>query len=135
MPEVHSRLDPRRFLLIAGPLLILIGGLGLAGLLGTISTMSFFHPPEWINWVHLITGLLVLTAGLFVLASTQARIVMVPAILGTTLGAIGLILGPAAAVRWDLPELADPSDHLAHLVVGLLAGWAWLNRPKRFDER
>ena len=135
MPEIRSRLDPRRFLLLAGPLLILLGGLGLTGLLGTISTMAFFHPPEWINWVHLIAGLMVLAAGLFAIASMQARIVMVPAIVGTTIGVLGLILGPTAAIRWDLPELADPSDHLVHLTVGLLAGWAWLNRRQRFDER
>jgi hypothetical protein len=135
MQMIRPRLAPRRFLLIAGPSLILLGGLGLTDLLGTISAASFFHPPEWINWAHLIVGLMVLTAGLFATASTQAGIVMVPAIVGTAIGALGLILGPAAAVRWALPELADPSDHLAHLAVGLLAWWAWLNRHMRFDER
>jgi hypothetical protein len=26
-----------------------------------------------------------------------------------------------------MPELADPSEHLAHLTIGLLALWAWSN--------
>jgi hypothetical protein len=48
--------------------------------------------------------------------------------MGLSFGSGGLLLGPLAARRFDKPELADPSDHLAHLIVGVLAFWAWCNR-------
>ena len=48
--------------------------------------------------------------------------------LGSTLGLSGLLFGSYAAKRYNMPELADPSDHFAHLTVGVLALWAWSNR-------
>ena len=49
-------------------------------------------------------------------------------ILGLTLGSLGLLFGSRAARRFDEPALADPTDHLAHLGVGLAALWGWSNR-------
>ena len=49
--------------------------------------------------------------------------------MGMSLGLLGLVFGPSAARRYDIPELADPSDHIAHLGVGLLAMWGLRNRP------
>jgi len=46
------------------------------------------------------------------------------------LGIVGLLFGSYLAMQLNVPELADPSDHLAHLTVGLLALWGWLNRKK-----
>ena len=51
--------------------------------------------------------------------------------MGSTIGVSGLLLGSYAANCYNMPELADPSDHLAHLTVGLLALWAWSNRKVR----
>jgi hypothetical protein len=42
-----------------------------------------------------------------------------------------LLFGERAARRFDIPELADPSDHTAHLLVGLTALWGWLGRETR----
>ena len=50
------------------------------------------------------------------------------ALIGGTLGLSGLLLGSYAANRYGVPELADPSEHLAHLAVDVLALWAWSNR-------
>jgi hypothetical protein len=40
----------------------------------------------------------------------------------------GFLFGSYAAKRYNMPERAGPSDHVAHLTVGLLALWAWSNR-------
>ncbi len=40
------------------------------------------------------------------------------------------LFGSLAANYFNIPELADPSDHIAHLAVGLFALWGWWNRTK-----
>jgi hypothetical protein len=124
-------MNPRRFLVGAGVVLVTIGVLGLAGLLQRISSLAFFHPPYWINFVHLGLGVFVLVVAKFGRARLQAGVVLLPAMIGTTIGALGLLFGRYAAARFNMPELADPSDHIAHLTVGLLAALAWFKRPGR----
>jgi hypothetical protein len=119
---------PRVFLFLASAVLTTIGLAGVAGVLGSISHASFFNPPYWINWVHLTLGLVVLTAALKGGRKIQNALTLVAAVLATALGLAGLLLGLHAANRFNMPELADPSDHLAHLTVGVVALWASLNR-------
>jgi hypothetical protein len=119
---------PRRFLLLGGTVLVVIGLAGAAGLLGSISRASVFNPPYWINWVHLTFGVVVLAIAFAGRRTLQNAITLTAGIMGSTLGLSGLLLGPYAANRYNMPELADPSDHLAHLTVGVLALWAWSNR-------
>ncbi len=123
-------MHPGRFFYIASAVLITMGILGLIGVLGSISPASFFHPPYWINWVHLCLGMIVLNIALRGNRSFQATFVMFPMVIGITLGVFGLVFGRYLAERYGLTELADPSDHVAHLIVGLLAAWAWKNRRK-----
>ena len=84
-----------------------------------------FNPPYWINWVHLTFGVLLLAVAFGGGRTLQNALTLSAAILGSTLGISGLLLGPYAANRYNMPELADPSEHLGHLTVGLLALWAW----------
>jgi hypothetical protein len=63
----------------------------------------------------------------------QNALTLVPAVLATALGLAGLLLGLHVANRFNMPELADPSDHLAHLTVGVVALWAWLNRDSESE--
>ncbi len=121
-------MNPRRFLVIGGTTLVMIGGLGAIGWLQSISRASLFRPPRWINWVHLGVGTAALTIAARGGRKLQAGMTLFPAIVGTTLGAGGLVLGGRAAERFNLPELRDPSDHLAHLMVGMLALWGWRGR-------
>jgi hypothetical protein len=121
-------LQPRRFLLLAGTLLTLIGLAGVTGLLGSISHATLFNPPNWINWVHLTFGIVVLAIAFADARTIQNAMTLAAGILGSTLGLLGLLLGSYAANRYSMPELADPSEHLAHLTVGALALWAWSNR-------
>jgi hypothetical protein len=55
-------------------------------------------------------------------------IALAAGIMGSTLGLSGVLFSSYAATRYNMPELADPSDHLAHLTAGVLALWAWSNR-------
>jgi hypothetical protein len=127
MDQFASLVTPHGFLLLVGPLLVLLGSMGLTGRLATISNASFFHPPYWINWVHLGVGLAAICVGLFAGAEVQAAMVLAPAAIGMTTGPLGLLFGRLAADRFKIPELADSSDHAAHLVVGLAATIAWLH--------
>jgi hypothetical protein len=117
-------LTPRRFLILGGSVLIVLGILGLTGILGKVSAASFFRPPYWINWFHLTLGSLVLTVGRTGNSRLQSGFALMAAIVGTTIGTLGLVFGAAAANRFGIAELADPSDHVAHLLVGLTASWA-----------
>src|SRR5262245_4646932 len=69
----------------------------------------------WINWFHLPLGAVVVGVRHSRSPRLQNTTTRVAAGMATTIGPAGLAFGPAAAKRYDVPELADPSDHLAHL--------------------
>jgi hypothetical protein len=119
---------PRQFLLLGGTVLVILGLAGVAGLLGSLSQASFFNPPYWINWFHLVFGFVVFAIAFAGGRTLQSAMTLAAGGLGSTLGLSGLLFGSYASKRYNLPELADPSDHLAHLTVGVLALWAWSNR-------
>jgi hypothetical protein len=121
-------LRPRQFLFLAGTVLVVLGSGGTTGFLSSISSASLFNPPYWIHWVHLTFGMIVLAIAFAGGRTLQNAMTLMAAIAGTVLGLSGLLLGSFAANRLGMPELADPSEHLAHLTVGLLALWAWSNR-------
>ncbi len=123
-------MNPKRFLTAGGAILVALGVLGVTGLLGKISSASFFHPPDWIDWFHLFFGLIVLGSGLFGRSRWQTGLTLFGTVMGTALGLAGLILGPYAAARFGQPALADVSDHIVHLFVGLFAAWGYRGRPK-----
>ena len=119
---------PRHFLLLGGTVLVILGLAGVAGLLRSISQASLFNPPYWINWFHLTFGIVVLAIAFAGGRTLQNAVSLAAGGLGSMLGLSGLLFGSYAAKRYNMPELADPSDHLAHLTVGVLALWAWSNR-------
>ena len=123
--SLSKLMRPRRFLLLGGSVLVIVGLAGVTGWLGSLSQATVFNPPYWINWVHLTLGIVVLAIALSRARMVQTVFSLAAAILGSTLG---LLFGSYAANRYNMPELADPSEHLAHLTVGVLALWAWANR-------
>lgn len=128
MPALTKLLRPRQLLFLAGTVLVILGSAGAAGLLARISDASVFNPPYWITWVHLTFGIVVLAVAVAGGRMLQNAFALTAGIIGSTLGLAGLLLGSYAANRYNMPEFADPSEHLAHLTVGVLALWAWSNR-------
>jgi hypothetical protein len=142
-------MNPKRFLIIGGGLLVTLGLLGIVNVLGALSSAAFFHPPFWINWLHLSVGtlLLVVVVAFWGSSKWQAGITLFAAILLNTLGLLGLlvyafvllgVLGVHSGVLATNPqiatEFADPSDHIVHLAIGLLAVWGWINRPRSIEQ-
>lgn len=128
-------MKPVCFLLITGSVLVIIGFLGIVGLFGKISPLGFFHPPYWINFVHFALGVIVLVIAFKGNSKLQTRLIAVPAVLATLLGLSGLVFGSYAARTYNIPELADPSDHIAHLAVGLFAISALWNSELNFLKK
>ncbi len=123
-------MNPPRFLFIGGTILVVIGYLGLVGVLGAISSAGFFHPPSWINWVHFFFGIFVLYVASSRNDRLQTRLTLFGAMALLTIGILGMMLGSFMATRYNVPELADPSDHIVHFLIGMLALWGWWNRKK-----
>lgn len=119
-------MNPKIFLTTGGILLIIMGVLGITGLLNA----AFFYPPNWINWFHLGFGIVIFSIGLSGLTKLQAFFTLLGAIVATTIGLLGLFLGSWVASSFNIPKIADPSDHLAHLAIGLFAVWAWRGRKQ-----
>ena len=129
-------MNPKRYLLIGGSILVTIGLLGIIDVLGSLSSAAFFHPPSWINWLHVSVGILVLVVAFLGSSKWQVGITLFGAILLNTIGLLGVLiyafglLGVHSGAFAANPEFTDPSDHNAHLTVGLLAVWGWINRPR-----
>jgi|SRR3989338_6756820 len=121
-------MNPKIFLRIGGSFLITIGILGLLGFFQQISNLGFFHPPYWINYFHLIFGSLVLYISLTKHKKVQTIFTLLAAVTGISIGTLGLLLGSYIAENYNIPELKDRSDHIAHLIVGLTALWAFKNK-------
>ena len=121
-------MNPKIFLRIGGIVLITIGILGLTGIFGQISQASFFHPPFWINYFHLMLGTVIFSFSFTHHKKLQIVLTLLATIVAGSIGALGLLLGGYFADKYNIPELKDPSDHIAHLIVGLTAFWAWRNR-------
>ncbi len=116
-------------------MLIVLGVSGLVGVLGTVSQLVFFHPPYWINWVHFVLGVFIFIISFTSYYHLQKWLVLFPAIVATIMGLAGIFFGAYFATRYNIPDLAvDPSDHIAHLIVGLLAIWAWKNRALQTES-
>jgi hypothetical protein len=125
--DLLTLLTPSRLLTLSGITLSVLGIAGISGLLRRLSSASLFNPPAWIHWVHVAVGIALLAIVYAGNEGLERGIVSFGAIAGTLAGGIGLIFGRRLAKRFHKPEIADPSEHLAHLAVGLLALWACAN--------
>lgn len=122
-------LTPKGFLKLGGIVLILVGILGFAGIIGPMSENSIFGNFWWFdnaeNWAHLILGIVGLVAAFVLPAGIQKMLVMVLGIVGIIVGVYSLLiaqkLGPA--------NLENPADTVLHLVVGVWALVASMKKP------
>ena len=97
-------MNPTRFLGVGGTTLLIVGLLGVAGRLQSMSRASFFNPPYWINWFHVALGAVVTGVRLAGSARLQSFTTLVATVMGLTLGSLGLVLGRRAARQFNIPE-------------------------------
>jgi hypothetical protein len=118
-------MNPRRFLLIGGAVLVLVGILGFVGVIGPTPEDSIFGDPWWFdngeNWAHTILGVVGIAAAFVLPAGAQRGLVLLLGVVGIAVAVFNLfsltLLGS---------NLERPLDTLLHTAVGawaLLAGW------------
>lgn len=120
-------MNPKQFLTIGGVVLILVGILGFAGLIGPSEKDSIFGAAWWFdnaeNWAHTILGVIALIAA-FAISSNEAQkwLVVVVGLGGIAFGVINLFLAGDTPNFYGA-NLENPADTILHFAVGL---WALL---------
>lgn len=121
-------MNPKQFLQIGGAVLILVGILGFAGVIGPLPENSIFGPTWWFdngeNWAHLVLGIVGILASLVLGASLQKPLVMLLGIVGVLIG----IYSAFISTTFLGANLENPADTLLHLVVGAWALWASMGK-------
>ena len=116
-------MNPRQFLLIGGVVLIAVGILGFAGVIGPTEADSIFDDTWYFdnaeNWAHTVLGVVGVGAGLALSSSWQRWLTILVGLLGVFFAAYNLF-----ETSFLGAELQRPLDTLLHLVVGAWALFA-----------
>ncbi len=122
-------MNPKQFLQVGGVVLLLVGILGFAGIIGPTAEQSIFGS-AWVfdngeNWAHAVLGVVGLLASFLFSANYQRLLVKV-------LGWVGLLIGLYSlfiSTNFLGSMLQNPLDTLLHFAVG---GWAlWASKGGR----
>ncbi len=120
-------MNPKQFLVVGGIVLLLVGILGYAGIIGPTPESLFgaawyFDDAE--NLVHLVLGIVALIAAAVFPMSTHKPIVVLVGLFALFAGLVS-VMGPVTAGKnlWGA-QLQNPSDTILHFVVGIWALWA-----------
>lgn len=120
-------MNPKQFLIIGGVVLAVVGLLGFAGILGPGASDSIFGEDWWFdnaeNWAHLVLGVVALIAAFALPANSQKPLVVV-------VGVLALFFAVWNVFDTDFygANLESPADLVLHLVVGVWALYAGLNK-------
>ncbi|MBI4095004.1 MAG: hypothetical protein HY435_02320 [Candidatus Liptonbacteria bacterium] len=120
-------MNPKQFLLVGGIVLVLVGILGFVGVIGPTAEQSIFGPGWWFdnaeNWAHLVLGVVALIAAFAIPSKTQKPLVLL-------LGIVGVLVGIYGVFNQNFlgANLENPADTLLHIVVGVWALWAAMNK-------
>ena len=121
-------MNPKQFLMIGGGVLILVGVLGMAGIIGPTPSSSIFGPAWWFdtseNWAHLLLGIVGVIAAFVFPAALQKPLVIL-------LGVVGLFFAIYSAFISTMflgANLENPADTVLHLAVGIWALWAGMQK-------
>ena len=120
---------PKGFLQVGGVVLVLVGVLGMAGVIGPTPAKSMFGAMWWFdtpeNVAHLTLGVVGLLASFTLNTQMQKMLVML-------LGVVGVLVGLYNLTSMGLlgANLEVPTDMVLHLVVGTWALYASLMGAK-----
>ena len=121
-------MNPKQFLIIGGAVLILVGVLGFAGIIGPTPSASMFGPTWWFdnpeNYAHLILGIVGVIAAFVFPASLQKPLVLL-------LGVLGLFFAVYSGfvnTQFLGANLENPADTVLHLAVGIWALFAGMQK-------
>ena len=118
---------PKQFLVIGGIVLVVVGILGFFGPIGPTADASIFGSFWYFdnaeNWAHLVLGVVALIASKVLGESLQKPLVIV-------VGVVGLFfaLWNLGSTTFLSANLESPADLILHLVVGIWALYAALNK-------
>ncbi|HEY4479801.1 MAG TPA: hypothetical protein VI981_05645 [Candidatus Paceibacterota bacterium] len=122
-------MNSKQFLVIGGIILVVVGILGWINVLGPTADSSIFGSGWWFdtaeNWAHFVLGIVALVVAFLLPASTHKPIVIVVGII-----AILAALYNLAGTKLLGANLESPADLILHLVIGLWALYAALNKRK-----
>jgi hypothetical protein len=117
-------MNPKQFLIIGGIVLVVVGLLGMAGVLGPSADQSLFGPWWWFdtaeNWAHLVLGIAALAVA-FGVPSLGAPVTLIVGIVGVLVG----LWGFAGYQNLLGANLENPLDNILHVGVGIWALFAW----------
>ena len=120
-------MNPKQFLIWGGIILVVVGLLGFFKVIGPTPDHSIFGAHWYFdngeNWAHLVIGIVGLLAAFALPASGQKALVMV-------LGVVGILIGIYSIFNQKFlgSNLENPADTILHLVVGLWALYASMNK-------
>lgn len=118
-------MNARKFLLIGGIILVVVGILGWF-LIGPTAEKSIFGATWWFdnaeNWAHLILGIVAMILAYTGSMSLKKGVTWVVGILALLVGLYSLM----GTKMIGAASLENPADTILHLVVGIWAVWAAL---------
>lgn len=121
-------MNPKQFLQIGGGVLVLVAILGFVGVIGPTADDSILGNAWWFdnaeNWAHLVLGLVAILASFVLPATAQKPLVLL-------VGAVGILVGLYSLFVSETllgANLENPADTVLHLVVGVWALWAGMNK-------
>ena len=119
----------KQFLIIAGIILLVLGGLGLV-LPEPTGDRSFLWFTAAENVAHLALGVVAIAAALVVPANLQRSLIILVGVVALVFGILGfLIAGRETPNLVAGANLENPVDNILHLLVGVVAlAYAFLGR-------
>lgn len=124
MNMLKDFLTPKKFLMVGGVVLVLVGILGFVGVIGPTPEKSIFGSHWYFdnieNWVHIVLGVIALAAAYLVQEAWQRWLVLLVGAIALFFGILNFFL-PSTRPNISTANLESPADTILHIVIGIWA--------------